>query len=340
MRILIVVPKQDRVSGNWVSAKRFQQGLVALGNRVIVEETALIPEQRLRKQVLNFAPDVAILLHAYRSGKPWLEAAADLKIPTIVLLTGTDINHGLDDPQQQEVIHTILRKAAFVLLQNPLLVKSLTANHPELTTNLHELPPGIQLGTDSYHLRDSHHLPKDKTLFLCPAGLRPVKGVLELLKMFDQVVAQNSECQLAFCGPVLEEEYGQRFLAALGTRPWAHYLGTIPTQAMASAMRETDVILNNSQTEGLANSLLEAATLGVPILASKIPGNIAIVRHEINGLLYASQEEFVNYAVQLIDRERRQQLSCLEADRYQPGNETLALFGFLQQASDQTKRLA
>lgn len=340
MRILIVVPKQDHVSGNWVSAKRFQQGLADLGNQVIVEDTDLIPEKWLRKRLLNFAPDVAILLHAYRSGKPWLETAADLQIPTVVLLTGTDINHGLDDPKQQEVIHLILRQAAFVLLQNPLLFKSLTASHPELTNNLRELPPGIQLGTDSYHLRDSHHLPKDKTLFLCPAGLRPVKKVLELLEMFDQVVVQNSECQLAFCGPILEEEYGQRFLAALQTRPWAHYLGTIPTQAMASAMCEADVILNNSQTEGLANSLLEAATLGVPILANKIPGNIAVVRHETNGLLYASQEEFIDYALQLLGRERRQQLSYPEADRYQSGKETLALFGFLQQAADRPKQLA
>jgi len=339
MRILIVVPKQDHVSGNWVSAERFQQGLVALGNQVIVEETEPSPAQKFKELVLSFAPDVALLLHAYRSGKAWLETTADHKIPTVVLLTGTDINHGLDDPQQQAVIRTILRLAANVLLQNPILAQNLSQHHPELTVNLHVLPPGIKLGTSPYSLRNRHHLSKDETLFLCPAGLRPVKGALELLEMFDQVVEQNSECQLLFCGPILEEDYGQLFLAALATRSWAHYLGTIPTQAMASAMREVDVILNNSQTEGLANSLLEAATLGIPILAHKIPGNIAIVRHETNGLLYTSQEEFVDYAVQLIDGARRQQLSHPETERYHPGKEALALLEILQQAIDKSKRL-
>jgi glycosyltransferase involved in cell wall biosynthesis len=332
MRILIVVPEQDRISGNWVTAMRFQQGLSAHGQQVIVEETGLQPEPRLLERIQSFAPDVTILLHAYRAGKPWLQATADRRLPTVVLLTGTDINHGLENPQQQDVIKTILGQAELVLLQNPLLAKALSSNHPELSVNLRELPPGIRLGTEAYHLRDKHQLAKEATLFLCPAGLRSVKGPLELLELFDQVVTHSSDVLLAFCGPAIEEEYSQRFLSALKTRPWAHYLGAIPTQAMASAMCEADVVVNNSQTEGLANSLLEAATLGIPILAHKIPGNSAVVEHETNGLLYNSREDFLDYSTQLLDRERRQQLSSPEPDRYDPDKEALALLSFLQQA--------
>ena len=188
------------------------------------------------------------------------------------------------------------------------------------------------MGTDEYHLRDRHQLAKEATLFLCPAGLRSVKGPLELLEMFDQVITHSSDVLLAFCGPIIEEEYSQRFLSALEARPWARYLGAIPTQAMASAMREADVVVNNSQTEGLANSLLEAATLGIPILAHKIPGNIVVVQHETNGLLYTSQEEFVDYSIQLLNGKRRQQLSSPDPGCYDPDNEALALLTFLQQA--------
>ena len=338
MRILIVVPEQDRISGNWVTATRFQQGLSAHGQQVIVEETGLQPEPRFLERIQAFAPDVTILLHAYRSGKPWLKATADRRLPTVVLLTGTDINHGLENPQQQDVIKRILRQAELVLLQNPLLAKAFSSSYPEHSINLRELPPGIRLGKEEYHLRDRHQLAKDATLFLCPAGLRSVKRPLELLELFDQVNTHSSDVQLAFCGPIIEEEYSQRFLSALETRPWAHYLGAIPTQAMASAMREADVVVNSSQTEGLANSLLEAATLGIPILAHKIPGNIAVVQHETNGLLYTSQEEFVVYSIQLLNRERRQQLSSPEPDRYDPDKEALALLRFLQQAVQSGKQ--
>ena len=332
MRILIVVPEQDRISGNWVTATRFQQGLSAHGQQVIVEETGLQPEPRFLERIQAFAPDVTILLHAYRSGKPWLEATAGRRLPTVVLLTGTDINHGLENLLQQDVISTALRQAELVLLQNPLLAKALSSSHPELSVNLRELPPGIKLGTEEYHLRDRHQLAKDATLFLCPAGLRAVKRPLELLEMFDQVITHSSDVLLAFCGPIIEEEYSQGFLSALEERPWARYLGAIPTQAMANAMREADVVVNNSQTEGLANSLLEAATLGIPILAHKIPGNIVVVQHETNGLLYTSQEEFVDYTMQLLNGKRRQQLSSPEPGRYDPDNEALALLTFLQQA--------
>lgn len=338
MRILIVVPEQDRISGNWVTATRFQQGLSTHGQQVIIEETGLQPEPRFLERIQAFAPDVAILLHAYRSGKPWLQATAGRRLPTVVLLTGTDINHGLENPQQQDVISRILRQAELVLLQNPLLAKAFSSSHPELSVNLRELPPGIRLGKEEYHLRDKHQLTKDATLFLCPAGLRSVKGLLQLLELFDQVITHRSDVLLVFCGPVIEEEYSQRFLSALEARPWAHYLGTIPSEAMANAMQEADVVVNNSQTEGLANSLLEAATLGIPILAHKIPGNIAIVEHEINGLLYTSQEEFVAYSRQLLTRARRQQLSSPEPGRYDPDNEALVLLRFLQQAVQSGKQ--
>ncbi|MCK4507339.1 MAG: glycosyltransferase family 4 protein [Desulfuromonadales bacterium] len=336
MRILIVIPRQDRISGNWVTAHRFQHGLKKHGHQVALHDAKLQTDGVFRQQLLDFAPDVTILLHAYRSGKPWLKAASNLSIPYVVLLTGTDVNHGLDDPDQIKTIHTIMRQAAFVLLQNPLIVAGIKAVHPKLTTNLRELTPGIVLGTVDYDLRAVHSLEKQQTLFLCPAGLRPVKGVLELLQMFDQVAMQSSTFHLAFCGPILDEGYAQCVFDAIEQRPWASYLGSITPGAMANAMRGADVIINNSQTEGLANALLEAATIGLPILARKIPGNAAVVRHDNNGLLYSNKSEFTRYALQLLNRERRQQLSCPDPDRYNPDKETAELITILQKTISMT----
>ncbi len=325
MRILIVVPGQDQVSGNWVTARRFQHGLETCGHQVVVEETPLQPESSFKEKILVFSPDVAILLHAYRSGKPWLEATRNSPVPYVVLLTGTDVNSGLEDPVQSTIIRECIHHATFALLQNPLIAKELSSIHPELTENLYVLPPGIILGRTPYKLREEHKLAKDKPLFLCPAGLRPIKGGLQLLEMFDLVVAESPDCQIAFCGPLLDKNYSERFLNALKNRPWARYLGAIPTQAMASAMHEADIILNNSDTEGLANALLEAATIGIPILARKIPGNSAVVEHAKNGLLYSNQKEFLSCCLQLLDKEYRQKLSNPDPNRYNPEQETISL---------------
>jgi len=332
MRILIVVPEQDQVSGNWVTAKRFQQGLELQGHQVALSGVSLQPRGHLRRQVLAFVPDVALLLHAYRSGKPWLEEADDLHIPCVVLLTGTDVNHGLDDPAQHDLILTVLRHSSSVLVQNPLLAAELTAAQPGLSANLQILTPGITLGTAPYELRKQHALAMEQVIFLCPAGLRPVKGLLELLEMSGEVAAASPAFVLAFCGPSLEDGYSRRLLAAIESRPWARYLGTIPAEAMASAMRSVDVVVNNSQSEGLANALLEAATVGLPILARRIPGNAAVVRHNVNGLLYGDDVEFLNCALQLLDPKRRRLLACPEPERYPARREAEELAAILKQA--------
>jgi glycosyltransferase involved in cell wall biosynthesis len=125
-------------------------------------------------------------------------------------------------------------------------------------------------------------------------------------------------------------ELGRLHLAAVEQRSWASYLGSIPAEMMANAMRKADVILNNSQTEGLANALLEATSLAVPILARNIPGNAAIVEHGSNGLLYSTREEFCQQALRLLDRQNRKRLSCSLKNRYDPGNETKELIAMLQ----------
>ena len=331
MRILIVVPQQDHASGNWVTARRFQQGLEKLGHRVITLEVTLQGEASFQGKVIDFAPDVALLLHAYRSGKPWLDNARDLMIPTVVMLTGTDVNHGLDDPQQSDIIQAVIEQAVFVMLQNPIIATALSRNRPTLATGLKTVPPGVILGHEIFDLRATLGVAQELPLFLMPAGVRPVKGAIGLLKIFDQLAAKGDSFHLAFCGPLLDEDYGRRFRAEIETRPWASYIGVIPPEAMAAAMRSADVIINNSISEGLANSLMEAATLGIPILARNNPGNAALVRHDVNGLLYDDDNGCLRQATRLLEKEYRLQLSRPERS-YNPDMEAKALEVILTEA--------
>ena len=331
MRVLILVPQQDVVSGNWITAQRLQKGLEGLGHQAVLRSVGLQDAARLRRQLSEHAPDVVLLLHAYRSGKPWLEVARDCAIPYLVMLTGTDINQGLVHAVQRPVIERVIKGAACVLLHNPLLAATFRVNHPELSATLHTLPAAISLGTVPYALRADHGLAGELPLFLCAAGLRPVKGQRELLPIFDRV-AEEKPVQLVFCGPELDADYSKAFFSELAQRPWAHYLGVIPPPAMASALGEVDVVVNNSQSEGLANALLEAATLGVPILARNNPGNAAVVNHDVNGLLYDDDRECVRCAGRLLDREFRRQLSRPDPS-YRTDQETQALAAILMRAA-------
>lgn len=325
MRILIAAPRQDAATGNWATAARFQKGLSARGHAVSICAAPLDP-QVLDQAVAAAAPELVILLHAFRTGSPWLGGRWHARLPYLVLMTGTDLNEGLCHPEQRPVIEEVVAGAAAVLVQNPLTVETLRCAHPAWSPRLHFLPPGIELGTAPCPLRRRHGIPRSDILFLCPASLRPVKGLLELLTLFDAVAARHGGFRVAFCGPELDADYARRFLAAVAERPWVTYLGVIPPAAMPAAIGEADVILNNSSSEGLPNALIEAAALGRPILARDIPGNAPIVEPEINGLLYQDTPTFIACATRLLtDAALRTKLSRPQPERYDPEHEAAEL---------------
>ncbi|MFA7536153.1 MAG: glycosyltransferase [Desulfuromonadales bacterium] len=329
MRVVIVAPRQSRATGNHISAERHRQGLTALGHEVALLEAD--PREAFPTLELNaFAPDIVHLLHAYRSGFPFL--ASGLPHPFVVTLTGTDIHQGIDDPVQGPVIREVLRRAAAVITQNALTFAALQ-RQSELAPRLHRLIPGIVLGDEPFSLRECFAITPNTTIFLHPAGIRPVKGNLELLLLLDPVAAKHPELRAVFCGPVLDTAYDNRFQAALQTRPWAIDTGAITAAAMPAVMRQSDVILNNSVCEGMPNALLEAAVLGRPILARDIPGNRAVVEHGANGLLYGDAETFWQHANALLDNsELRRRLSRPRPDLYRPKREALELADIFRQS--------
>lgn len=328
MRILIVLPRQERATGNEVTAKRHFAGLVALGHQVALARVALDDAASLRDVVSDFAPDLVHLLHAYRSGRPWLEANLST-LPFVVTLTGTDINIGIDTLEEGPIIRRVLAGAGKIISQNSLTAERLRSEYPWLAAKVAYLPPGIILGNAPTPFLRSELAAPGETLFLHPAGLRPVKGNRELLDLFAPLAATGPPFTVAFCGPALDPAYSADFFAALARHPWARYLGVIPPEAMPATLRQVDVVLNNSQSEGISNALLEAAVLGVPMLVRDIPGNTAVVEANGNGLLYHDAPSFTRQARRLCeDPGLRRRLSRPLLERYAPEVETQALVAF------------
>jgi glycosyltransferase involved in cell wall biosynthesis len=50
--------------------------------------------------------------------------------------------------------------------------------------------------------------------------------------------------------------------------------------------QKSDCFVNPSFYEGMPNAVLEAMACGLPIVASDIPGNDAVVRHNDTGILF------------------------------------------------------
>ncbi len=329
MRILICSPEYNPATGNWITATRYQRGLQSCGHDVHLCHLDSAATS-LERVTAEYKPDLLLLIHAFRAGRQWLNSplacTTQPHLPVIVLLSGTDINEGLYDPLQAPIIERVLTQADALLIQNHLEAEFLRQHYPHWAARLHEISPGIEMGMEPYLLRQSHPLNPEALLFLCPASIRPVKGVLELLELFDSVAGELPAWEVLFCGPELDGRYGYSFLAAIDTRTWAHYLGVLPPTSMGAILQQVDVVVNNSVSEGISNALIEAAVIGCPILAHDIPGNRPVVEHGVNGLLFQNRASFVAAVKRLLrEPELRRTLSRPAPERYCAQREAQAL---------------
>ena len=328
MHILIGSPEHNTATGNWVTASRYRTGLEQLGHKI--NQFHIAGYDQLQQLIDDNQPDLLLLLHGYRTGKPWLQLRQTSLLPTVMMLSGTDVNEGLQNVGQAAVIEMVMHQAEALVVQNGLLLKQLQQRYPEIADHLHFVPPSAELGSKPYPLRQLHKIADDMVVFICPASVRPVKGLLPLLELFDQLAIECPQhmiaWQVVFCGPDLHSTYSNRFFAALERRPWATYLGVIEPDAMPAALNQADVVLNNSISEGLPNTLIEASCLGKPILAHNIIGNRPIVEDGVNGFLYGNSVEFVAAASRLINNAAlRQRLSQSRVAEYLPQHEAVAL---------------
>lgn len=333
MRVLIVTPLQPQATGNQITARRHQDELRQLGHETQLVMTAEENPALLRRALKETRPDLVHLLHAYRAGRPWLACRDEHPSPWVVTLTGTDINHDIHTAAKGPIIREVLDGASAIISQNRFAIDELAQHYPQWRDRLRYLPAGTVPGSTPYPMRQMYGIPAGTLIFFLPAGIRPVKGNLELLRLFDRLAELRNGFLVVFSGPVLDEEYAGRFFAALAERPWARYLDIIPSTAMAAAMREADVVLNHSVSEGMPNTLIEAAALGRPLLVRDIPGNAAVIEAGINGLLYRDADDFTSKALALLDdADLRRSLSRPDPEHYSAAREAQALVEIYREA--------
>lgn len=87
-------------------------------------------------------------------------------------------------------------------------------------------------------------------------------------------------------------------------------------------LQSSDLYLSTSRFEGLPYGLIEAASQGLPIVASDVKGNNEVVSHGHNGFLFKSESEAINYIESIIaDKDSYRAMSAASVDFFK-GNFT------------------
>jgi len=118
----------------------------------------------------------------------------------------------------------------------------------------------------------------------CVSNLRPGKGHAILLRALAQLDPEP-EWRAFIVGDGPEQNKLERMIINLGLSHRVRLLGK--RRDVGHILAGSDIFIFPSRAEGMSNALLEALAAGLPVVASNISANKAVITHNENGLLAA-----------------------------------------------------
>lgn len=254
-----------------IPSYRLNRGLRRLVNAVL---TSTFP-QRMATILDSVGAD---LVHTHVEGGIHLQAEAVLglaRLPWMWTLRGK-YQHTLDWFWTAHLIRHSPRAMVTAVSQAALESANHVLKLPDYKVRV--IPNGIDLAdyhcTSSYAFhwqwRSLNELPTDAMLFGAVGRLVPVKRYDIFVNAAAALIAQGSEAHFVIAGDGPLRNSLHRHICALGIESQVHLVGY---QAdVKSFLREIDVMVLSSDSEGLPNVLIEACAMGVPCIATAVGG--------------------------------------------------------------------
>ncbi len=260
MKIAITVPPSSVPrSGNRHTAARWRAFLRSLGHHV-----------RVGTDWNGGNDDVLLALHAYKS-YPSIERFRQQRPegPLVLALTGTDIYR--DIREQADAKRALGMATRLIVLQeaglnelSPALRKKARVVYQSSDVRLRHAPV-----TGRFRVAVIGHLRAEKDPFRAALALMRVAPTvpIELLQIGSALdPAMEAECRV----------WGKRDKRY-------RWLGSLSHRRAMQWLSRSHVLVVSSVMEGGANVICEAARMGVPVLASRVPGNVGMLGRGYRG---------------------------------------------------------
>lgn len=295
MRILMLSGMTEG-TGNATAARRIGGHLLHAGHDVrYIPLQDQPPTSGVQEESSAWNAEHSMGIHMTKSGE-YLQA---IGLPYTVIAGGTDLNVDILQEQKRVEIVRTLERATHIVVRSPVLKKKAASLIPT-SQRIVTIPQATNVHPSAYSIRKALKLSRDSLLFLLVASLRHVKDPIFLVPAFLEWHRRNPRIHLAIAGPALEENIAHAIQERCSTHPSLHYLGVLQSSDLHAAIRDSTALINSSLSEGCSNAILEAMTLGTPVIARRNEGNSAIITEEETGLLFETPEEFLEKAEKLM----------------------------------------
>ncbi|XP_011382973.1 glycosyltransferase 1 domain-containing protein 1-like [Pteropus vampyrus] len=165
------------------------------------------------------------------------------------------------------------------------------------------MPSGRGLAPESVadpSVAEIHRSADEARVFLLVCGLRQVKDPLYLVDAFSAWHQEEPSVYMVIVGPEVDPVFTREVKAGVRRAAGVRLLPEMAQGDLHAALKNCSALVNSSVSEGMSAAVLEAMDLEVPVLARNIPGNAAVVTHEVTGLLFSDPQEFVQLAKRLV----------------------------------------
>lgn len=280
--VTIVTPAPPNTRhGNRHTAVRWARHLRALGHRV-----------RIVTSWDGRACDIMIALHARRSHASMLAwKTAHPARPLVLLLTGTDLYRDIRiDARAQASLRladrlVVLQREGLSELPPALRRKAVVIHQSVDPIQRRPQPPGELLATVIGHLRE------EKDPFL------PVTA----MSMLDR----DAKIRIVHLGRALSASAGRTAERWMTREPRYRWLGEVTHGRALQWLARSHLMIHPSVMEGGAHVVSEAIAAGVPVLASRIPGNVGLLGRRYPGYFPVGDADALTRLLQRAARDDR-----------------------------------
>src|SRR5262245_16770072 len=262
MKIVLITPAGPTAhTGNRIAASRWAGILRALGHRV-----------RVAGEYDGAPADLMVAVHAWRSAA----AVAAFKSrypdrPVILQLSGTDIYGYLtsDPGPTLRSMELADRMVALNDLAWRVVPKRLRARLSVIHQSA-EPPSGPRR-------------PSARGVVISVIGhLRDVKDPLRAAEAA-RLLPADSTIRIEQVGRAYTADWAERARAEMKANPRYRWRGDVPRAEVRRLLARSHAMVISSLSEGGANVISEAAVAGVPILASRMDGNVGLLGSDYPG---------------------------------------------------------
>ena len=299
-------------SGNWITASRWRKLLRSAGYRV-----AIVHDE---SEIETCSADLLIGLHARRSAKALrIFKRVNPGGSTMVAMTGTDIYRDLSPSRKRQSAAATrsLDDCDRIILLQPLMAKRLrTAWRAKSSVVM----------MDASKVKAPAKRTVKSTLGACVVGhLRYEKDPLRAA-MAVRKLPRDVSIEVTHAGGALSDSFQVRAERELSQNENWNWLRSVEYAKVQQLMRNSDVLVNSSRSEGAPNVLFEAIGWRLPIIASRIDGHVGVLGADYRGYFKVGDTDGLQKLLVRCARDEafyRQLVTAVEklARKYQPGNE-------------------